>query len=33
MTDKKAAPAATKVEDPRILRAIAHPVRNRILGN
>jgi DNA-binding transcriptional ArsR family regulator len=32
MTDKKAAPAATKVEDPRILRAIAHPVRNRILG-
>lgn len=32
MTHKKAAPAATKVEDPRILRAIAHPVRNRILG-
>ena len=33
MADKRAgAAASSKVEDPRILRAIAHPVRNRILG-
>ena len=33
MADKKAAKAEpARVDDPRILRAIAHPVRNRILG-
>jgi predicted ArsR family transcriptional regulator len=37
MADKSASPGSgtavpSRVEDPRILRAIAHPVRNRILG-
>ena len=33
MADKKAGKAVSDpIEDPRILRAIAHPMRNRILG-
>jgi predicted ArsR family transcriptional regulator len=32
MADKKAVAAPGRIEDPRILRAIAHPMRNRILG-
>jgi DNA-binding transcriptional ArsR family regulator len=32
MTDKKAKVIRTQVSDPRLLRAIAHPVRTRVLG-
>jgi predicted ArsR family transcriptional regulator len=32
MPDKTPGGAPSRVEDPRILRAIAHPMRNRILG-
>src|SRR5215217_3197609 len=32
MADKAGTTASGKVDDPRILRAIAHPMRNRILG-
>src|SRR4051812_10953181 len=33
MTDQQARPpSATGIDDPRILRAIAHPMRQRVLG-
>ena len=32
MVDSRIRTESTRIEDPRILRAIAHPIRNRILG-